>query len=42
VGFRGETYQISYWKYGDNNLVAANTKERGAPIISTAATTVRS
>jgi acyl dehydratase len=42
VGFRGETYQISYWKEGDKILVAANSKERGAPIISNAAITVRS
>jgi acyl dehydratase len=42
VGFPGETYQISYWKEGDKILVAANSKERGAPIISNAAITVRS
>ena len=42
VGFPGETYQISYWKEGDEILVAASSKERGAPIISNAAITVRS
>jgi len=42
VGFPGETYQISYWKEGDKVLVSASSKERGAPIISNAAITVRS
>jgi len=41
VGFPGETYRISYWKEGDRILVDASSKERGAPIISNAAITVR-
>ena len=41
VGFPGETYQISYWKEGDQILVAASSKERGAPIISNCAITLR-
>jgi acyl dehydratase len=42
VAYPGETYVISYWKEGDQILVAAASKERGAPIISNAAITVRS
>jgi acyl dehydratase len=42
VAYPGETYVISYWKEGDQILVAASSKERGAPIISNAAITVRS
>ena len=43
VGFPGETYQISYWKEGDQIFFGANSKERdGARIISNAAITVRS
>jgi len=42
VAYPGETYVISYWKEGDRILVAAASKERGAPIISNAAITVRS
>jgi len=42
VAFPGETYVISYWQEGDQILVAAASKERGAPIISNAAITVRS
>ncbi len=42
VAYPGETYLISYWKEGDKILVAAASKERGAPIISNAAITVRS
>jgi len=41
VGFPGETYQISYWKEGDKILVQASSKERGAPIITNAAITLR-
>jgi hypothetical protein len=42
VAYPGETYVISYWKDGDQILVGATSKERGAPIISNAAITVRS
>jgi acyl dehydratase len=42
VGFPGETYQIAYWQEGDRILVRASSKERGAPIITNAAVTVRS
>jgi acyl dehydratase len=41
VGFPGETYQIAYWQEGDQILVRASSKERGAPIITNAAITVR-
>jgi acyl dehydratase len=41
VGFPGETYQISYWKEGDKILITATSKERGAPIITNAAITLR-
>ena len=41
VGFPGETYQISWWNEGDKVLVSANSKERGAPVISNAAVTLR-
>jgi len=41
VGFPGETYEISYWKEGDQILVNAMSKERGAPIISNCALTLR-
>ncbi|MHC4818976.1 MAG: MaoC family dehydratase, partial [Planctomycetota bacterium] len=41
VAFPGETYRIAYWKEGDQVLVDARSKERGAPIISNAAITVR-
>ena len=41
VGFPGETYQISYWKEGDKVLVSAGSKERGVPIITNCAFTVR-
>jgi acyl dehydratase len=41
VGFPGETYVVSYWKEGDEILVAAKSKERDAPIISNAAIGVR-
>ncbi len=41
VGFPGETYAISYWREGDQILIAANAKDRDmAPIISNAAITV--
>jgi acyl dehydratase len=42
VGFPGETYLISYWNEDGKILIAAQSKERGAPIISNAAITVRS
>ena len=42
VAFPGETYLVSYWKEGDQILVAANAKDRdGAKIISNAAITLR-
>ncbi len=41
VGFPGETYQISHWREGDKILISASSKERGAPIITNAAITVR-
>jgi acyl dehydratase len=41
VGYPGETYLVSYWKDGDKILTRADSKERGAPIISNAAVTVR-
>jgi acyl dehydratase len=41
VGFPGETYQISHWKEGDKILVTATSKERGAPIITNAAISLR-
>jgi len=42
VGFPGETYQVEYWQEGDQIVVRASSKERGAPIITNAAITVRS
>ncbi len=42
VGFPGETYQISHWREGEKILIEARSKERGAPIITNAAITVRS
>ncbi len=42
VGFPGETYLISYWNEDGKILIAAQSKDRGAPIISNAAITVRS
>jgi acyl dehydratase len=41
VGFPGETYQISYWKEGNQILVNATSKERGAAIISNCVIEVR-
>ncbi len=41
VAFPGETYLTSYWKEGDKILIQAASAERGAPIISNAAITVR-
>jgi acyl dehydratase len=41
VAFPGESYRISHWNEGDQILVEASSKERGAPIISNAAITVR-
>ncbi len=41
VGFPGETYVVKYWKEGDKILIQAESKERGAPIITNAAITVR-
>ncbi len=42
IGFPGETYVIRYWKEGDKILVQASSKERGAPIITNCAVTLRS
>jgi hypothetical protein len=41
VAFPGETYQTSYWREGDKILIQAASKQRGAPIITNAAITVR-
>jgi acyl dehydratase len=41
VFFPGETMVTSLWKEGDKVYVAAKSKERGAPVISNAALTVR-
>jgi acyl dehydratase len=41
VAFPGETYSIKYWREGDKILIAADSKQRGAPIITNAAITVR-
>jgi hypothetical protein len=41
VAFPGETYVVKYWKEGDKILIQAESKERGAPIITNAAITVR-
>jgi acyl dehydratase len=42
VGFPGETYTISWWNEGDKILLSAASKDRGAPVITNAAITVRS
>ncbi|GIW13309.1 MAG: 3-alpha,7-alpha,12-alpha-trihydroxy-5-beta-cholest-24-enoyl-CoA hydratase [Tepidiforma sp.] len=41
VVFPGETIVTSYWREGETILVAAQTKERGTPVITNAAITVR-
>ncbi len=41
AAFPGETYRISFWEEGDRLVLAANSGERDAPIISHAAITVR-
>jgi acyl dehydratase len=41
VTFPGETYTIKHWREGNKILVSAESKDRGAPIISNAAITVR-
>lgn len=41
VVFPGETIVTSFWREGDTILVAAETKERGTPVITNAAITVR-
>ena len=41
VFFPGETMQTSYWRDGNTILVEAKSKERGAPVITNAAITVR-
>jgi acyl dehydratase len=41
VVFPGETIVTSYWREGNTLLVAAQTKERGTPVITNAAVTVR-
>jgi acyl dehydratase len=41
VAFPGETYVTSYWKEGDKVFIDVKSKERGAPIISNAAITLR-
>jgi acyl dehydratase len=42
IFFPGETMVTSLWQEGDRVYVAAKSKERGAPVISNAALTVRS
>lgn len=42
VVFPGETIVTSMWKDGDKILVSAKSKERGTPVISNAAVTLRS
>ena len=41
VFFPGETMQTSYWRDGNTILVEAKSKDRGAPVITNAAITVR-
>lgn len=41
VFFPGETMVTSMWKEGDTILIASQSKERGSPVISNAAVTVR-
>ena len=41
AAFPGETYRISFWEEGERLVLAANSSERDAPIISHAAITVR-
>ena len=41
VFFPGETYEISHWEEGDRILVEASCKERGTPVISNAAISLR-
>ena len=42
VVFPGETIVTSMWRENDSILVQATTKERGTPVITNAAITVRS
>ncbi len=41
VVFPGETIVTSYWKDGDTILINATTRERGTPVITNAAITVK-
>lgn len=41
VVFPGETIETSMWREGNKILIAAKAKERGAPVISNAAITLR-
>jgi acyl dehydratase len=41
IAFPGETIVTSLWKEGDRVLISAKTKERGTPVISNAAITLR-
>ncbi len=41
VVFPGETIETSMWRDGNKILIAAKSKERGAPVISNAAITLR-
>ncbi len=41
VAFPGETYVVSWWREGDTILLEAKSKERGEPIITNAAITLR-
>jgi acyl dehydratase len=41
IAFPGEIYLTSYWEEGDKILLRVDSKERGAPIITNAAITLR-
>jgi acyl dehydratase len=41
VAFPGETYLTSWWREGDQILLSVASRERGAPIITNAAITLR-
>ena len=41
VFFPGETMVVKYWREGEKLLIASESRERGAPVISNAAITLR-